>query len=134
MVVVEGNRLTLQPTSINSIASFDEFHDLVQKENPEAIANFYEQFFTNKVAAIRTIIKMAEEKGFTFSAEEVQNYVRTMNENEEFAEIELTETALMSIAGGGRSRSNCPDTGMPGCQLKSILLLVLMMRFLAQRF
>ena len=46
------------------MASFDEFHDLVQKENPETIAKFYEQFFTNKVAAIRTIIKMAEEKGF----------------------------------------------------------------------
>ena len=82
------------------MASFDEFHDLVQKENPETIAKFYEQFFTNKVAAIRTIIKMAEEKGFTFSAEEVQNYVRTMNENDEFDDIELTETALMSVAGG----------------------------------
>ena len=41
---------------------FDEFHDLVQKENPETIAKFYEQFFTNKVAPIRTIIKMAEKK------------------------------------------------------------------------
>ena len=49
------------------MASFDEFHDLVQKEDPETIAKFYEQFFTNKVAAIRTIIKIAEEKGFTFS-------------------------------------------------------------------
>jgi len=48
-VVVEGNRLTLQPTSINSMASFDEFDD-----------------------------------------------------------IELTETALMSVAGGkGRSGSAC---------------------------
>jgi len=104
-VVVEGNRLTLQPTSINSIASFDEFHYLAQKEYPETIAKFYEQFFTNKVAAIRTIIKMAEEKGFTFSEEEeVQNYVRTMNENEEFADIELSETALMSVAGG---RAGC---------------------------
>ena len=83
------------------MASFDEFHDLVQKENPDTIAKFYEQFFTNKVAAIRTIIKMADEKGFIFSAEEVQNHVRTMNENEEFADIELTETALMSVAGGG---------------------------------
>ena len=89
------------------MASFDEFHDLIQKENPEAIAKFYEQFFPNKVAAIRTIIKMAEEKGFTLSAEEVQNYVRTMNENEEFADIELTETALMSVAGGSGSAEDC---------------------------
>ena len=103
------------------MASFDEFHDLVQKESPETIAKIYEQFFIDRVPAIRTIIKMAKEKGFTFSAEEVQNYVRTMNENKEFADIELTETALMSIAGGGRSRSNCPYTGMRGCQLKSIL-------------
>ena len=34
------------------MAYFDAFHDLVQKENPETIAKFYEQFFTNKVAAI----------------------------------------------------------------------------------
>ena len=50
---------------------------------------------------------MAEEKGFTFSAEEVQNYVRTMNENEEFADIELTETAQMSFAGGVGHKNSC---------------------------
>ena len=27
-----------------------------------------------------------------------------MNENDEFADIELTETALMSVAGGGMGR------------------------------
>ena len=43
---------------------------------------------------------MAEEKGFTFSAEEVQNYVRTMNENDEFDDIELTASVLSSISGG----------------------------------
>ena len=89
------------------MASFDEFHDLVQKESPETIAKFYEQIFINKVAAIRTIIKMAEEKGFTFSAEEVQNHVRTMNENDEFAEIELSETALTSVPGGHAGSDPC---------------------------
>ena len=84
------------------MSSFDEFQDLVQKESPETIAQFYEQFFTNKVAAIRTIIKMAEEKGLIFSAEDVQNHVRTMNENEEFSDIELTDTALMHVVGGHR--------------------------------
>ena len=29
-----------------------------------------------------------------------------MNENEEFADIELTETALMSIAGGSRPNAS----------------------------
>ena len=53
---------------------------------------------------------MAEEKGFTFSAVKVQNYVRTMNENEEFADIELSETALMSVAGGTtRNGRMCDD-------------------------
>jgi len=89
------------------MASFDEFHDLVQKENPDTIAKFYEQFFIDRVPAIRTIIKMADEKGFTFSAEEVQNYVRTMNENDEFADIELTETALMNVAGGYSAAVDC---------------------------
>ncbi len=50
---------------------------------------------------------MAEEKGFTFSAEEVQNYVRTMNENEEFADVELTDTALMHVVGGYQSYQGC---------------------------
>ena len=50
---------------------------------------------------------MAEEKGFTFSAEEVQNYVRTMNENDEFDDIELSETALMSVAGGWNRNNRC---------------------------
>ena len=45
----------------------------------------------NWLNIICTIIKIVEERGFTFSAEEVQNYVRTMNENEEFADIELTK-------------------------------------------
>ena len=42
---------------------------------------------------------MAEEKGLTFSAEDVQNHVRTKNENEEFADVELTDTALMHVVG-----------------------------------
>ena len=50
---------------------------------------------------------MAEEKGFTFSAEEVQNHVRIMNEKYEFDDIELTETALMSVAGGYQSNQGC---------------------------
>ena len=31
------------------MASFDEFHDLVQKENAETIAKFYEQFLLIKL-------------------------------------------------------------------------------------
>ena len=30
-----------------------------------------------------------------------------MNENEEFADIELSETALMSVAGGATSAEDC---------------------------
>ena len=30
-----------------------------------------------------------------------------MNENDEFAAIELTETALMSVAGGASSAEDC---------------------------
>ena len=50
---------------------------------------------------------IAAEKGVTLSVDEVQSFLKQMDEDEEFDDIELDAIALTAIAGGSRGH----DTG-----------------------
>ena len=53
--------------------------------------------------AISRMIQIAEEKGVTLTAEEVKNFLKQMDGDEEFDDIELDAIALTTIAGGHRN-------------------------------
>ena len=53
--------------------------------------------------AISRMIQIAEEKGVTLTAEEVKDFLKQMDGDEEFDEIELDAIALTAIAGGHRN-------------------------------
>jgi Ca2+-binding EF-hand superfamily protein len=56
--------------------------------------------------AISRMIQIAEEKGVTLTAEEVKGFLKQMDDDEEFDDIELDAIALTAIAGG-KKRSFC---------------------------
>ena len=56
--------------------------------------------------AISRMIQIAEEKGVTLTAEEVKDFLKQMDGDEEFDDIELDAIALTAIAGG-KKRSFC---------------------------
>ena len=53
------------------------------------------------------MVAIAAEKGVTLTVDEVKGFLREMDDEEEFDDIELDAIALTAIAGGGRGRSSC---------------------------
>ena len=50
------------------------------------------------------MVELAAEKGVTLTVDEVKGFLKQMNEDSEFDDIELDPIALMAIAGGGRRK------------------------------
>ena len=55
------------------------------------------------------MVEIAGEKGLTVSSEEVRGFLRAMDDEEEFDDIELDAVALLAIAGGRGRRSCCQE-------------------------
>ena len=77
-------------------------------------------FSSDPEAARQRMVELAAEKGMRLTTEEVRGFLRKMDEESEFDDIELDAVALAAIAGG--ARGSCyeisPFTGKPrlkGC-------------------
>ena len=53
------------------------------------------------------MVEIAGEKGLKVSSEEVRGFLRAIDDEEEFDDIELDAIALTAIAGGGHGRRSC---------------------------
>ena len=51
------------------------------------------------------MVDIAPEKGVTLTVDEVKGFLKQMDEEREFDDIELDAVALAAIAGGGRRSS-----------------------------
>jgi len=50
------------------------------------------------------MVELAAEQGATLTVEEVKGFLKQMDEEDEFDDIELDAVALAAIAGGGGGR------------------------------
>ena len=53
------------------------------------------------------MVDIAAEKGVTLTVGEVKGFLKQMDEDEEFDDIELDAVALASVAGGWNKNSRC---------------------------
>ncbi len=58
-------------------------------------------------AAVQKMIAIGAESNVSFTADEVRSYLRELDEEDEFDDIELNEAALAAVAGGTRSQIGC---------------------------
>ena len=65
--------------------------------------------FSDPEAGFSRMVEIAAEKGMTLTIDEVRSFLRAMQEEEEFDDLELDPIALTAIAGGqgGISGSSC---------------------------
>ena len=86
------------------MATLDEFKALRSSVAPELQQELFGLMSSNPDAALSRMVELAAAQGVTTSSDEVRGFLRAMDNEEEFDDIELDAIALTAIAGGNRGR------------------------------
>ena len=73
----------------------------------EVQTELYSLFSQDPEASFQRMVDIAAEKGMTLTVDEVNGFLKQMDDEEEFDDIELDAVALAAVAGGHRSRASC---------------------------
>jgi len=64
-------------------------------------------FTSDPEASFERMVEIAAEKDVTLTVDEVKGFLKQMDEESEFDDIELDAVALAAVAGGWQSRGRC---------------------------
>ena len=84
------------------MATLKEFKALRAGVASEVQTELYSLFTSDPEASFQRMVELAAEKDVTLTVEEVKGFLKQMDEDDEFDDIELDPIALMAIAGGSR--------------------------------
>ena len=82
------------------MTTLNDFKALRASVPTEVQKELYSLFSSNPDAARQQMVELAAEKGMTLTIDEVRSFLRAMQEEEEFDDLELDPIALTAIAGG----------------------------------
>ena len=88
------------------MSTLQQFKDIKSSLSSDQQSSIYEQFVNDQDGAINKMISIAKEQGITMTSEEVLGYLKELDDDDEFDDIELTAAALSSVAGGYKQGSN----------------------------
>ena len=83
----------------------EEFKTVWAGVASELQTELYSLFTTDPEASFQRMVDIAAEKGVTLTVDEVKGFLKQIDEESEFDDIELDPIALMAIAGGDRGRN-----------------------------
>ena len=89
------------------MATLEEFKALRAGVAPEVQTELYSLFTSDPEASFQRMVDIAAEKGMTLTVDEVKGFLKQMDEESEFDDIELDEVALAAIAGGRARYAVC---------------------------
>ena len=89
------------------MTTLNDFKALRASVPAEVQTELYSLFSSNPDAARQRMVELAAEQGVTLSLEQVREFLRQMNDDSEFDDIELDAVALAAVAGGQRHKSGC---------------------------
>ena len=81
------------------MTTLNDFKALRASVPSELQQELYSLFASDPDAARQRMVEIAAEKGVTLSVDEVQSFLKQMDEDEEFDDIELDAIALTAIDG-----------------------------------
>ena len=84
------------------MTTLNDFKQLRASVPAEVQKELYSLFSSDPDSARQRMVALAAEKGVTLTAEQVREFLRQMNEESEFDDIELDAVALAAVAGGQR--------------------------------
>ena len=88
------------------MTTLNYFKQLRASVPSETQTELYSLFTADPEASFQRMVELAAEKGVTLTVNEVKGFLKQMDEEEEFDDIELDAVALAAVAGGSRSYSS----------------------------
>ena len=82
------------------MTTLNDFKALRASVPAEVQKELYSLFSSDPDAARQRMVELAAEKGVTLTVEQVRQFLKQMNEDSEFDDIELDAVALAAVAGG----------------------------------
>ena len=90
------------------MTTLNDFKQLRASVSAEVQKELYSLFSSDPDAARQRMVELAAEQDVTLSVEQVREFLRQMDEDSEFDDIELDAVALAAVAGGQRgSNGRC---------------------------
>ena len=87
------------------MTTLNDFKQLRSSVPAEIQTELYSLFTSDPEASFQRMVDIAAEKGVTLTVDEVKGFLKQMDEEEEFDDIELDPIALIAIAGGQATTS-----------------------------
>ena len=89
------------------MTTLNDFKQLRASVPPEVQTELYSLFTSDPDAVRQRMVELAAEQGVTLTVDQVREFLKQLDEEEEFDDIELDSVALAAIAGGSRRFSGC---------------------------
>ena len=89
------------------MATLEQFKQVRASVSLEVQTQLYGLLVQDLDAAVQKMIGIGKENGVSFTADEVKSYLRELDEEDEFDDVELNEAALAAVAGGQNRNSRC---------------------------
>ena len=89
------------------MTTLNDFKALRASVPAEVQKELYSLFTSDPDGARQRMVALAAEKGVTLTVDQVRDFLRQMDDEEEFDDIELDAVALAAVAGGRRSHMSC---------------------------
>ncbi len=82
------------------MSTIQQFKQIRSSVSPEVQADLYGLVIQDLDAAVQRMIEIGNENGVSFSVDEVRSYLRELDAEDEFDDIELDEATLAAVSGG----------------------------------
>ena len=89
------------------MTTLNDFKSLRASVPAEVQKELYSLFSQDPEASFQRMVDIAAEKGMTLTVDEVKGFLKQMDEESEFDDIELDAVALMAISGGNSNQGSC---------------------------
>ena len=89
------------------MTTLDDFKALRASVPAKVQTELYSLFTSDPDAARQRMVELAAQQGVTLTVDQVRDFLRQMDGEEEFDDIELDAVALAAVAGGWRRTRGC---------------------------
>ena len=87
--------------------TIQDFKQIRTSVSPEVQTELYGLLVQDLDAAVQKMIEIGKENGVIFTADEVRAYLRELDAEGEFEDVELNEEALAAVSGGNTRQGGC---------------------------